>query len=314
MTLTSIDVGNDAAGVGTPQAPIVPVATETINSKAYQLVQGADGAGNACPIGLTFVSEQSVLDRVVDVGNNWKGAGSEVSSVTYPFTDGYGYSSIVISLKTTTTGVTLWLDFDDTGTVGTGDPVHKILAFNVGQTLSNYSRRIVIPLYYRYFRLRLTTSIYDTINVQTYLSRELASSVDIDVISNGQYLATEGTTATIQQYTYQLTPEGARFSNVESAGKVTPATINAAGASGTNLINYPSNGIFVGVNIFNELTSDCEISFDGGSTWVILRPNFSPSIDFMANVSTIYASAIKVRKPGGTTTVTGTYITGWGVV
>jgi hypothetical protein len=99
--------------------------------------------------------------------------------------------------------------------------------------------------------------------------------------------------------------------NMITSGAVSAATVDAAGLGGVKLIDYTTNSI-LSVNIFNRFTSVCEISFDGGSTWLELQSGFSPSFDF-ANKGRVLTSDVYVRKQGATT-VTGGAMVAWGMI
>lgn len=99
--------------------------------------------------------------------------------------------------------------------------------------------------------------------------------------------------------------------NVISQGLILAADIETAAPAGLNLIDYTSSMI-LSVMIYNRLTVDVEISFDGGVTWVVLPAGASPTVEFFKDARKI-ATDIQVRKKSGVT-VAGTDIMAWGKI
>lgn len=173
---------------------------------------------------------------------------------------------------------------------GTAAKVGDLLQFTSGVNSGMYTsvREVIGTLYY--FSQKFTTEpgIGDTFDILRYVPLR-ASSSGIPSVSL--------TAATV--------------GNVISSGAIAAATINAAGVGGVTLIDYTSSPI-LSVNIFSGLTSQVEMTFDGGSTWITLYAGASPTIEF-GDKGRKLESDIKVRKKGATA-VTGGDIVGWGTV
>lgn len=99
--------------------------------------------------------------------------------------------------------------------------------------------------------------------------------------------------------------------NIISQGFIDAATIEGASLAGVIVVNYTIIPIKQ-LMIFNNLTSMTQLSVDGGSTWMTLFAEASPTIDW-ASKGLVIESDILIRK-APSITVTGDSICAWGII